>query len=139
MRVLHPVDGSQESLRATEHVVWLNQRCRPVHCTALYVQQPVLYIERFTPKPDVIDRLTQAEGRRATDAAVARLAAAGVAHEREIVAGEAAEEIVRLASERDYQLIVLSARGAGKLGGILLGSVANKVLQLSSVPVTLVR
>ncbi len=44
MKILHPVDGSAASLRATEYVLRLNQSCRPVHCTAIYVQAPILYI-----------------------------------------------------------------------------------------------
>lgn len=50
--------------------------------------------------------------------------------------GEPAEEIIDTASDAD--LIVMSTRGAGTLGGSLLGSVADRVARRSRTPVLLV-
>jgi nucleotide-binding universal stress UspA family protein len=54
-------------------------------------------------------------------------------------AGEPAEEIIRLAMHWRADLIVLGSRGHGRLAGLLLGSVAQKVLAYASCPVLVVR
>lgn len=47
--------------------------------------------------------------------------------------------IVRFAVEKQYDQIVMGPRGKGGIQGMLLGSVTNKVMQLSNLPVLLVR
>jgi nucleotide-binding universal stress UspA family protein len=53
--------------------------------------------------------------------------------------GEPAEIINELAAKGRYDLIVMGSRGHGSLGGLVLGSVAHKVLANGEVPVLLVR
>ena len=57
----------------------------------------------------------------------------------EVVVGHAAEEILRYTSERGADLIVMSTHGRTGMWRWVLGSVADKVLRASSVPVLLVR
>jgi nucleotide-binding universal stress UspA family protein len=53
--------------------------------------------------------------------------------------GDPAEEIVTAARDRDIDLIVVGNRGHGRLAGLLLGSVAQKVVSLAHCPVVVVR
>jgi len=49
-------------------------------------------------------------------------------------------ESIDLASEQyDCQAIVIGGRGLGGIAGVLLGSVANQLLQVARRPVILVR
>ncbi len=64
---------------------------------------------------------------------------AGVAHERCLRSGAAAETILELARERRCAAIVVGTRGLGAVAGLVLGSVAGKIVQLAPVPVTLVK
>jgi nucleotide-binding universal stress UspA family protein len=57
----------------------------------------------------------------------------------EICIGDPATTIVELARKRKCTQIVMGNRGHGALKGLLLGSVAMKVVQLSDAPVTLVK
>jgi len=52
--------------------------------------------------------------------------------------GKPAEEIARLAWEEECELLVVGHVGRGQLAGIMLGSVAFKLLSLSPCPVTVV-
>lgn len=53
--------------------------------------------------------------------------------------GDPAEEIIALATDQRADLIVIGSRGHGRLAGLLLGSVAQKVLAHASCPVLIVR
>jgi nucleotide-binding universal stress UspA family protein len=54
-------------------------------------------------------------------------------------AGDPAEEIIALATEWRADLIVLGRSGHGRLAGLLLGSVAQKILARAACPVLIVR
>jgi nucleotide-binding universal stress UspA family protein len=56
-----------------------------------------------------------------------------------VVTGHPAEEIVNFADKNDIDLILLSSHGRSGIKRWLLGSVADRVLQASSIPVWLVR
>jgi nucleotide-binding universal stress UspA family protein len=59
--------------------------------------------------------------------------------ERVTAAGHPAETIVRVAHERGADLIVMGTHGRTGLPHVLLGSVAEKVVQLAPCPVLTVR
>lgn len=54
------------------------------------------------------------------------------------VAGDAAEQILEVARDGQADLIVVGSRGHGRLAGLLLGSVAQKVVALAHCPVLVV-
>jgi nucleotide-binding universal stress UspA family protein len=65
--------------------------------------------------------------------------AAGLQIEELIVHGEAASEIVRVAKEREIDLIVISSHGRTGLGRILFGSTAEAVVRHATCPVLVVK
>jgi len=56
----------------------------------------------------------------------------------EVGMGDPAQVICDTAEKGNYELIVMGRRGMGGLSGLLLGSVSNRVLQLSPCPVLIV-
>ena len=64
---------------------------------------------------------------------------AGLDVEELVVHGEAASEIVRVAKERDVDLIVIASHGRTGLGRILFGSTAESVVRHASCPVLVVK
>ncbi len=57
----------------------------------------------------------------------------------EVAFGDPAEEIIRLAEHDRYDLIVMASHGRGALGRWTFGSVADRVVRSSTVPVMIVR
>ncbi|MBS1818223.1 MAG: universal stress protein [Acidobacteria bacterium] len=56
-----------------------------------------------------------------------------------VLAGSPAEEIVRVAREHEFDLIVMGTHGRGLVGHLLMGSVAEKVVRTAPCPVLTVR
>jgi len=77
------------------------------------------------------------------DSAVAALVAAGAGSARGRVLrglpGEEAQAILDVARKEDADIIVVGPRGMGRLAGLLVGSVTNRLVQLSDRPVLVVR
>jgi nucleotide-binding universal stress UspA family protein len=76
------------------------------------------------------------------DQVVARFRSKGIettGEIRRVSSGETPQEIVRAAESSDAELIVLGTRGMSEWKSLLLGGVANKVVQHATCPVLLVR
>ena len=52
--------------------------------------------------------------------------------------GDVAQTIIDIAREKEVDAIVVGKRGAGPIGGLLLGSVSQKLVSLAQQPVTVV-
>jgi nucleotide-binding universal stress UspA family protein len=63
------------------------------------------------------------------------LGVAGLVHEEHVVAGAAADEILHTIKHRGIDLVVISTHGRTGLSRTLLGSVVEKVVRSSPVPV----
>ena len=57
----------------------------------------------------------------------------------ETIAGDPAEAIIKIADTRKCDLIVMGSRGLGRLAGLVLGSVSQKVVSHAPCPVLIVR
>lgn len=53
-------------------------------------------------------------------------------------AGDVAQTIVEIAQEKNVENIVVGKRGVGRIAGLLLGSVSQKVVSLAPRPVTVI-
>ena len=53
--------------------------------------------------------------------------------------GTAADEIARIAQEKGVDQIVMGTHGRGAVGRLFLGSVAQRVIHLAPMPVTVVK
>jgi nucleotide-binding universal stress UspA family protein len=71
--------------------------------------------------------------------AAAVAAERGVPYTLELLAGDAADEIVRYADETGADLIVVGSRGRRSVAGALLGSTSRAVLSMARRPVLIVR
>ncbi len=79
------------------------------------------------------------EAQRVLNETVAVLDRHGIKADTIIREGDAAEEISKCAHEGGFTHIVMGTRGLGNVKEFFLGSVAHKVVNLSNIPVTLVK
>jgi nucleotide-binding universal stress UspA family protein len=139
MKMLVPFDGSESASRALDHVLYLRSHGLPVEIHLLNVQRPVAsgHARMFLDAEEV-RRVCHDEGVQILAAARARLDEAGVPYRHHIIVGNVTETIVRFAKELGAEQIVMGSRGTSQFADLVLGSVANKVIQLAAKPVTLV-
>jgi nucleotide-binding universal stress UspA family protein len=83
--------------------------------------------------------MLRADAEAAMDEVCAIAAESDVPVETTIVEGTPSREIVRFAEREGCDLVVMGTRGRGGIDRLLLGSVAEKVVRASEVPVLTVR
>ena len=140
LKILIPVDGSENALRAVEHVVMLTKNNTLLICDLLYVGQPFGARVHAYRSHEGVAKMESDEGRKALLAAQALLDGAGIHYVVAVKEGDVAQHIVEHARQARCNLIVMGMRGMGLVvGPISMGSVTSKVLHTADVPVTLVK
>lgn len=140
LKILLPVDGSDVSNKAVADFIKLLDWYRETpEIHLLNVQLPLhgdicMFIDK-----DNIKQYHREEGLKALQASRDLLQLAGITCQLHILVGDPAEMIERCAIEKQCNQIVIGPRGLGSVKGLLLGSVTNKVMQLSTIPVLLVK
>jgi nucleotide-binding universal stress UspA family protein len=141
LKVLLPVDGSECSDRAVDYVMdKMRAREGVVELHLLTVHAPIPYAGAVaTIGADKVEQYYREEAEETLKSARARLDAAKVAYAHHIMVGDPAGVIVRFAKENKVDQIVIGTHGRGRIGNIVMGSVASKVVHLTDVPVLLVK
>lgn len=140
MKILLAVDGSPVSRRAVQHAIRLSkQLAAPADVTVLNADPPLLQSVAIKLGAEAVRRYHAENGQHATRDARAALKRARLPFRELLVVAEPADAIVREAKAGKHDLVVMGTHGRGALEGLLLGSVARKVIAQSSVPVTVVR
>jgi len=125
MKILLAVDGSEHSQAATSLLCDL-----PLPSESLITPVSVLAPLRA---------YQQAELEYALEQARLKLKSAGHEVTPELLKGNPASEIVEFADQQGSDLIVLGAKGLRATLGILLGGVAQHIVELANQPVLVVR
>lgn len=140
-RILVAIDGSNGSMRALDFAAQQASYSPAAELHVLTVQ-PAAAANTAWEIYVSAERLQEIAAQRSQDiltAAAERLKGAGFKVELEQLTGEAAETIASRAAELGCESIVMGTHGLGKLGVLLVGSVAQRVLHHATLPVTLVK
>ncbi|MEQ9246602.1 MAG: universal stress protein [Nitratireductor sp.] len=142
-RILVPVDGSENSLKALEMGVKMQKTTgAELMMLTVFRHHSLLEASMSMVRPDDpqnLDDVMREHAREIADAAKKAAVEMGAESPRAFVKnGQPARTIVKFAKEREVDLIVLGSRGLGDLEGYLLGSVSHKVTSLANCPVMVV-
>ncbi len=141
-KVMVPLDGSRTAECALPHMQAVVSGCGVADVVLLRVIGPlpapgyVVITERDRARLEA-DHRTQAEGY--LEAIAKRLADKGLSVTTATVEGEAAGSIADYAEKQGVDLIVMATHGRTGMGRFVMGSVAERVVRHSDVPVLLVR
>ena len=137
--VLFPTDGSETATEAATHAIDLATR----HDAAFHVLYVVDHhrVSQMAPKlgTDHIKRTLEQEGERITSELAETAREAGLETTAIVQEGAPGETITDYAEEADADAIVMGTNGRSGIDRLLLGSVAERVIQLSERPVMTVK
>lgn len=152
-KILVPLDGSEYSLNALKVAIQIakkfNGKITLIHAYSVGVRpivmsEPTTIVPLGIPvmAPSEVSRIIEA--RRKAGAEVLgegekKVKAEGVKVETLLVEGHAVREIVKVAEEGKFDLIVIGARGVSRIREIILGSVSDGVIRNSPCHVLIVK
>jgi nucleotide-binding universal stress UspA family protein len=137
--LLVPFDNSPGARRALDHAIALAQARDGTRLQVLVVLDAVGRDTRELVDAAEIDRVLSAEAAAVLDPARAAVGPTGIPCAYHCQTGAPAQAIAKHVQEHGASQIVMGTRGLGIIPGLLLGSVAQRVLQLADCPVTLVK
>ncbi|AKU07539.1 MULTISPECIES: universal stress protein [Haloferax] len=135
--ILVPTDGSRAAERAIDHALDL-ATTYDARIHALYVIDTSIYTSLDAGADVVIDALER-EGDAATRHVGEAAEEAGVDVQAEVVTGTAYRSIREYIDDHDIDLVVMGTHGRTGLSHYLLGSVTERVVRTSPVPVLTIR
>lgn len=142
MKILLAVDGSKAALGAVkfviEHAGWYRDK-PTIELVTVHLPVPKLPRMGAAVGKAQIEKYYQEEGEQTLAEARERLERAGLPFEARVLVGPVAETLVAHASKFGCELLCIGSKGRSELGKALMGSTATKVLQISDVPVLLVK
>lgn len=138
-KILIATDGSEFTKNAVDYGIDL-AKSTGAKLYAIYVVDTAAFasIPMDAAWESMYEILKQ-EGDEATRYVADRAEAEGLEIERLTVEGHPAEEIIKHAEKNSANLIVMGTLGKSGLDRFLLGSVAEKVVRNSKIPVLVVR
>lgn len=141
LELLIAVDGSAHAQRAIEAAARLEPKTTGLNVVLVNVRDVPTYADQYPPlDAQAVEFALQQQQSAVLEAALAAARHAGLQRVRtQAEVGLAAQEIARAASEGGADMILIGTHGRGALGGLLMGSVAQRVVHLAAVPVLLVK
>ena len=121
-KILVPVDGSVNGCKAVDEAIFFAQKCG-ADLDFVYVASN---INKDIPSHIVFDRIWE----KIPD----ELRAA-----KHVETGSIPKAILRVAEQEGSDMIIMGSRGLGLFKGALIGSVSQKVVEESKVPVMVVK
>lgn len=139
-RVLVPIDGSEQAWTALEYAF---EEFAEETVTVLHVIDPREFntyggVEGWVDLDDLREQRRD-RGKRILADARERAEDRGLTVDTDVVVGKVARTIIGYAEENGIEHVVVGSHGRSGISRVLLGSVAERVVRRSPIPVTVVR
>ncbi len=121
-KILVPVDGSVNGCKAVDEAIYLATKCKAA-MDFVYVASD---INKDIPSHLVFDRIW------------AKLPA-DIQASKHVETGEISKAILKVADAEKADMIIMGSRGLGVIKGAILGSVSQKVVEQSKIPVMVIK
>jgi nucleotide-binding universal stress UspA family protein len=137
--ILIATDGSEHTKRAVDYGIDL-AKSMEAKVYAIYVIDTAAFASiPMDAAWESMYGLLKQEGDEATKYVSEKAELEGLSVERATIEGHPGEEIIKYADKNSINLIVMGTLGKSGLDRFLLGSIAEKVVRTSKIPVLIVR
>ena len=138
-KILIPTDGSEHSVRAAEYGLTVAKTVGAQILVVYIVDEVVLdQIGKITER-EVAERELKEDGKGYVDYVLGLAEKQGVAASSVMSQGRPFERIVHFAKDENVDLIVMGTYGRRGAERILIGSVAERVIEYASCPVLVLK
>lgn len=133
-KILVPVDGSDNSLKAVAHANYLASRLEAeIGLLHVVVMPQDIYLYGHPGHPYIPNTANESiesikEKGKEVILEARKLIKEGISLKDFIVEGSPGETITQFAQENNYDLIIMGSRGLGLIKGILMGSVSSYII-----------
>jgi nucleotide-binding universal stress UspA family protein len=136
--ILLAVDGSEHALRAAHTAADL---ARAMNTKEFWIVVAYDFIPPYLGEPNMQFAINarMEEAKTILDHAIKAVEKIPCEIHTELIEGSDAEAIIKVATTRKSDVIVMGSRGRGTLAGLLLGSTSQKVVAHAPCPVLIVR
>ena len=135
-KILVPLDGSKNSMRGLDEAIYLARQCHAT-VTGLYV------IPLSKPRTDsqisYIEKYLLQSASKFLSKATKRSAQNGIDFSEDVVYGDEGPKIIKYATSKKFDIIVIGSRGMSSIKEAFLGSTSNYVMHKSKIPVLIVK
>ena len=136
-KILVAVDGSESGYRAADFAVGLAARLES-ELLFFYVIGASSADPNYSIPADMVEGF-ETMGKEVISKCETKAKERNARYKSMLVSGDPAQEILRGAERENCECIIIGKRGLGRLERLLMGSVSEKVSNLSDVPVILVK
>ena len=143
-KIMVPLDGSELAECVLPHVEAFIEGCHVNHILFVRVVEPAatFYSGDYPISPEVMkERETAGEkiARDYLDQVLSRLEHTGAELYSEVLIGNVAESLADYSENNEFDLILIATHGRSGVNRWVRGSIADKVLRSSHIPVLMVR
>jgi nucleotide-binding universal stress UspA family protein len=144
-RILVPLDGSELAESVLAHVEAVAKGCGAREAIFVRVVEPLRAVIASgdhilsDTETEALQQHHERDADRYLHQLIKRLDYGGVTLKAEVMAGKAAESIVDFAAKQQVDLIIMATHGRSGVTRWLSGSVAERVLRWSCIPVLMIR
>ena len=143
-KIMVPLDGSELAECVLSHVQAIASGCRVPSVELVRVVEPIQLPTRggIALSANDLKRVKaemKGEAENYLEKITARLKGAGLHVQTKLLEGKAAEQLVEHARSSKADLLIMASHGASGVTRWVWGSVTDRILRSSSVPVLLIR
>ncbi|MFN8178731.1 MAG: universal stress protein [bacterium] len=135
-KILVALENSQADRAIVAHI---DELARLTHATLVLVHVADGWVARNWGHLNLAESEEIRQDRAYLESVRERFASSGIPAEAVLLMGEPADQIVRVAEERQVDLIAMSTHGHRFLADLLFGSTARKVRHTVEIPVLLLK
>jgi nucleotide-binding universal stress UspA family protein len=136
-KILFPLDLTENSSKILDYVLSVSEKYNSIVYLLHVVQDLNKWGKLYVPHPsmDKLQKEANEAARKAMDTVCENQLQSCPNFQKKVVSGDAADEILKFLESEDIDLLIMGTHGRKGLEHVIFGSVAEKVVKKSPVPV----